>query len=130
MPKAVVNTQETLRFDLKSCPGGYVVLRRLTYGQYLQRREMAAKMQFSGKPGSGDVQGELAAANRKVVEFEFANCIVEHNLEDNDGNILDFRQAWSVQAIDPRIGEEIGSHIDEMNQYEAEVGNSSNGSGA
>jgi hypothetical protein len=130
MPRAIVNTEDTTRYDLKSLPEGYVVLRRLTYGQYLQRREMAARMQFSGKPGSQDVQGELAAASRKVVEFEFSNCIVEHNLEDNDGKTLDFKQPWAVHAIDPRVGEEIGSRIDEMNQFETELGNSSNGSGA
>lgn len=129
MPRAVVNIEETVRKDLKSCPEGYVVLKRLTYGQYLYRREMAAKMQFSGKPGSQDVQGELAAANRKVTEFEFANCIVEHNLEDDHGKVLDFKQPHNVHALDPRIGDEIGRYIDEMNQFEAELPPSSNGSG-
>jgi hypothetical protein len=87
---------------------------------------MAAKMKFTGK--EGNMGGELEAANRKVTEFEFANCVVEHNLEDADGQPLDFKQAWVVHTLDPRVGEEISTYIDELNQFEASLPNSSNGS--
>jgi hypothetical protein len=128
MPRATVNIQETIRKDLKTLPEGYVVLRRLTYGQFLQRREMMASMKFSGNQKTQGYEAEMAAAGRKVAEFEFANCIAEHNLEDDDGQLLDFRRSASVHLLDPRIGDEISSYIDEMNQFEAELGNSVNGS--
>ena len=127
MPRATVNIQESIRKDLQTCPEGYVVLRRLSYGQLLQRREMSAKMTFAGNSKS-DMLGELNAANQKVTEYEYANCIVEHNLEDENGTLLNFKQAWAVQSLDPRIGDEISKYIDELNQFEADLGNSSNGS--
>lgn len=127
MPKAVVNINETVKKELKSLPEGYVVLRRLSYGQYLVRREMATKLSFSGG-GPKDTTGEINVANKLVTEYEFAHCIVEHNLENENEVLLDFKQPWAVHALDPRVGEEIGGYIDELNQFEAELGNSGNGS--
>lgn len=128
MPRATVDVNETTRHDLKSCPGGYVVLRRLSYGEYLQRREMVGRMRFTGKKLD---EAEMVAANKIVTAFEFKNCIVEHNLEDDNGQLLDFRSDISLRRLDPRIGEEIGNLIDAMHappDDEESLGNSGNGS--
>lgn len=123
MPRATTTGNETERFDLKTCPGGFVVLRRLTYGEYLKRRQMASNMSVRAEKGQKDFEGVMELVNQKVTEFEFANCIVEHNLEDDDENILDFANPVNIRMLDPRIGEEISTRIDEMNQYEPDLGN-------
>lgn len=118
MPKATTNINETERFELKTLPEGYVVLRRLTYGEFMKRRQMTSNLSVSGGKGRQDFEGVLELANQKVTEFEFASCVVEHNLEDENGDLLDFKNPIHLQMLDPRVGEEISSYIDKMNQFE------------
>lgn len=120
MPKATTNVQDTERKDLKTLPEGYVVLRRMTYGEFMKRRQMTSNLSVSGGKGRQDFSGVLELANQKVTEFEFASCVVEHNLEDEEGNLLNFKNPVHLQMLDPRVGEEISSYIDEMNQFNAE----------
>lgn len=121
MPRATANISDTKRFELKSCPEGYVVLRRLTYGQFLERQENA--MDITMKRGEGkEAQSLLEMAQTRTAVYEFKMCIVEHNLTDDNDNPLDFKQAFTIQMLDPRIGQEIGVYINEMNQFEEEVG--------
>lgn len=124
MPRATNNIADVERIDLTTCPGGYVTLRRMTYGQYLHRQQMAMDMQMqtTGKKGSA-MSMDINMAQDKVAAFEFATCIGEHNLEDDQGNSLDFRQALHVQMLDPRVGQEIGDNINRMNTFEEAVGN-------
>lgn len=126
MPKATTNVNDTEKFDLKTCEGGFVVLRRMNYGELLERRTLAGKLNFQG--GKGDTQAYINVANRLVTEFEFKNCIVDHNLENESGQPLDFRSGVTISLLDPRIGDEISSLIDSMNQAEASLPNSVNGS--
>jgi hypothetical protein len=120
MPRATV-TNDTERFDLKSCPEGYITLKRLTYGQLLERREMSTQMLLQGQGNSAG--GELKVVQRAVAEFEFKHCIVDHNLEDDNGELINFSRPGVVMTLDPRVGEEIGQLIDKMNQFEADQGN-------
>lgn len=121
MPKATVDIESTQRFDLKTLSDGFVVLRRMSYGQILQRR-MFTKLEVGSSGKSGDFRGELAMANAKVTEFEFANCVVDHNLEDEGGRKLDLNKATDFHKLDPRVGQEIEEYISEMNNFEAEEG--------
>ena len=132
MPNATTSTEDIEKFELKSCPGGFVVLRRLNYGEYLKRREMVSGLKIHGGQRSKDFEGELQMASRKVTEFEFASSIVDHNLTDEGGTPLDFRNTFTFNMLDPRVGEEIGTLIDRMNQWQEEVeaGNSRGGSDA
>lgn len=126
MPVATTTGQATERFELATLPkteddeAGFVVLRRMAYGEYLQRREMASRMYWETQDGKEEMQGSMQLVNRAVVEMEFANCIVEHNLTDSDGNLLNLKNAMFVRALDPRVGQEIGSLIDKMNKFEGE----------
>lgn len=113
MPKATANTEETERKELKSCPGGFVVLRRMTYGQFVARRELT-KLSVSGQ--KKDFKGELAMASAAVSRFEFEHCIVDHNLEDADGRKLNLH-GDDFGRLDPRIGQEIEGYIGEMNNF-------------
>jgi hypothetical protein len=118
MPVAVSNTTETETFDLKSAPpDGFVELRRMTYGQVVQRRAMMKlSVETSGK--SKDFKGEMAMASHQITIFEFKNCIVNHNLEKTDGVKLQLGNPVDFDSLDPRVGQEIEKYIGEMNNFE------------
>jgi hypothetical protein len=126
MPQAVISV-EPERFDLKSCPGGFVVLRRMPYGKYLARQEMALKLKVQAQQqkggGRSNFEGEMAMANKMVTVFEFKECIVDHNLTDASDAPLNFSSEHTLEILDPRIGNEIGALINEMHDFDS--GNSS-----
>src|SRR5689334_21782955 len=87
--KVVVATAiatETERIELESAPGGFVVVRRMTWGEKMYRTEMAGKLKIHGKAkkGGDDTFGEIDMMNAKVQMWEFANLIIDHNLERQD----------------------------------------------
>lgn len=110
---------ETVRYDLESLPGAFVELRRLTYGQKLQRKNMS-KLAIDMNSKSKDLKGELAMASREATLMDFKNCIVDHNLfKDADETIkFNFGNAMDVEFLDPKIGEEIEKYIDSLNNFE------------
>jgi len=128
MPRATVSVDDTERYDLKTCEGGFVVLRRLSYGEKLRRQEMSFGAAMKVERGNKNRQSQSAEmvmdmAQTAATEFEFKNCIVEHNLEDDGGNLLDFRTAVHIHLLDPRIGEEIAEYINQMNNAPVDLGN-------
>lgn len=131
MPRATVTT-DTTQYDLRSLPGGYVVLRPMPYGTKLSRMDQAMKMTFkqdSGPRKRGQKQTadtEVEMLQRAAALIDFKTCVVDHNLEDESGRKLDFHQVADFEALDSRVGEEISKLIDEMNNFESEeeVGNS------
>lgn len=120
MPVAT-RTVETQRFPLVTAPpDGYVVLRRLTYGDKLARQGMVSKMRFSASRAR-DMQGEIDMMTEQTAVLDFGQCIVEHNLTDESGEPLDFKNPLHVKALDGRTGEEIGTYIDRMNSFEEDT---------
>jgi hypothetical protein len=120
MPRATVSTEPT-RYELKSLPGGYVQLVPLPFGKMLERRENASKMSMQGdtrKSKGGQI--DFSLMQRWARQYEFVNCIVDHNLEDDKGNKLDFNNRLALDALDPKIGAEIEQLIDSINQEEDE----------
>jgi len=113
MPRATVSV-EGERFDLKTCPGGYVVIKRLPFGQFLDRRDMSMGMNMTGD--RQQVITELRLANRKTTTYEFGRCITEHNLTDDNDQPLDFKRSDILDKLDPRIGNEIADLIDALHQ--------------
>jgi hypothetical protein len=103
-----------VRKDLKSLPGGFVELRQMSYSEMLARRDIVTRLSMSQKKDNDKIDVELAnlAANR----FSFAKCIVDHNLEDEFGQKLDFQNTMTLEVLDPRVGVEIEQYIDELNQ--------------
>jgi hypothetical protein len=123
VPKATANTLTSEKHDLKTLPEGWVSLRSMTYGQMLQRLDMAGEMSFAKTKGN-QAEGKMQMMQAKVTCFEFSSSIVDHNLEDEDGRKLDFSRLEDVRQLDPRIGAEISSLIDELNKFgEEELGN-------
>ena len=106
------------RIELKSCPGGYVDLIRMTYGQKLERQDlMKLSLEMGNK--SKDLKGEMALANKLATQKDFINCIVSHNLEkDENGTPFNFSDLADFNVLDPRIGEEIDKAINKLNNFE------------
>lgn len=117
MPVATIRVEDTDKFPLKSCEGGYVVLRRMTYGQSLERRTMM-KLSFTTKKGQKNLEGELAMANRRVQMYEFQKCIVDHNLTDANDRPLNLTDPVVLDTLDPRVGQEIEQLISDMNNFD------------
>lgn len=126
MPRATVNISETEKFDLKTCPEGFVTLRKLSFGEVLKRRQMATEISIEGR-NRQNTKTTVDMLTEAVAAFDFKNCIVDHNLEDENGTKLDFRSTFALQQLDPRIGEEINAFIDGMNNFDPdEEGDSGN----
>ena len=131
MPRATIDTQATERFDLKSLPktendeGGFVELKKLSFGQILERRDMGAKIAIEGLGDSRSREEDLKVTTemiqKAVTEFEFKQAVVSHNLEDEHGTPLNFSNPAIVHSLDPQVGQEIAQLIDDMNQWDSDL---------
>lgn len=133
MPKATIS-KSTEVFDLKSCAGGKITLRRMTYGQKLERVEMATKQVIKAEQDgrnrrNASAEMDIRMMQRIVTEYEFKHCIVDHNLEDDNEQKLNFQNPQTLDVLDPQIGDEISGLIEDMNNFnEDQPGNSVTGS--
>jgi hypothetical protein len=114
MPKATSTYQE--RFELKSLEDGFVVIRRMSYGEKLERQQMAMKIAVN--MGGKDATAAIDMAQLRVAEFEFPKCIVDHNLTNEDDQPLDFRKPTAIKMLDGVVGEEIAEYIGQVNNFE------------
>ncbi len=115
MPKATVNL-EGVRFPLKTLEEGYVVLRKLSYGEYLQRTDKAMKMVMEQSKGT-DPKVLIDMAQTTTTMLEFQLCIIEHNLENDEGVLLKLGTPKDFSSLDPKVGQEIAELINDMNQF-------------
>lgn len=118
MPRATVTT-EALRINLKSCPGGYVEIKQLPYHEMLVRRDRGGQLFFD--PSGEGSRVEIATLQAWVRTYEFKHCIVDHNLEDENGKKLDFGNDATLSVLDPRIGQEIEAEIDKLHNLEEDI---------
>lgn len=121
MPVATVS-KDTEKHPLKTLEGGFVVLKRMSYGQKLSRQAMISDMKMTGT--KKEFAATLNLANEKVTKWEFGVCVVDHNLEEkvNDAvRKLDLKKPEDIDKLDPRVGEEIASFIGKMNNFEEEA---------
>lgn len=116
MPNAT-KSNDTEKHDLKTLQGGYVELQRMSYGQVVQRRALM-KMTVQQSKGKKDFMGEMAMASVDIQQFEFSHCIVDHNLEDNEGRKLNLSSPVDFGILDPRVGQEIETLIGKMNNFD------------
>jgi len=118
MPNATVST-EAVRKELKTLSGGFVMLKALPFGKLLERREKGSKMSMDqNKDKKQNQRVSFDLMQRWARGFDFANCIVDHNLEDGSGNKLNFSLQGTLDILDPKVGAEIEEYIDELNQEE------------
>lgn len=121
MPR-VTTSHDAVRHPLETAPpDGFVELRPMDYGTFLKRRDMAMKMGVSGAgsgSGSGFEKIDLDILQEEVTRFEFKVCIADHNLEDEKGTKLNLSTPQDFHRLDPRIGQEISTLIDNLTQWE------------
>lgn len=128
MPIATGNLAATERHDLKSLPDGYVVLKRLSHGESMARRGFLSRAKVEGgarssrdkKLAKGFV-AELDLMNEQTTLYEWAHCIVDHNLTFMDVETerkLDFRIPEHVKMVDGRVAAEIDDLITDLNNYD------------
>jgi hypothetical protein len=109
MPRATTATKPQ-RFELETCPGAFVVIRRMNYGEHLTSRELATTM-----TGSRKGEASLSMGIRSSTLFNFTHAVVDHNLEDEDGRKLDLSQQSDLNSLDPVVAEELENLIDQVN---------------
>lgn len=117
MPNVTVSSDSGERVELKSAPGAFVRLRPLPFGKKLERRDKATRMSMEQETGG---RFYIEALNRWSRQFDFEYCIVEHNLEDANGNLLDFSNPMTLDILLPKVGDEIESLIDKLNEEDDE----------
>jgi hypothetical protein len=119
---ASVSTQPE-RKELKTLEGGFVILRRMSYGEKLHRQEMATKQKLTLQANArrdDDREMDFMIMQEKVAIWEFANLVVDHNLELEEGVPFVFNRPGDLKKLDPRVGDEINGYIADMNNYEEE----------
>lgn len=118
MPIAVVVNDISDKMPLTTLPDGYVIVRRMNYGEKLLRSNLATKFLMSSDKGAKEIQGELDMQTEEVAYWDFANLIVEHNLEDIDNRALNFKNKQDVKKLAGPVGDEVGKIIDDFNAPE------------
>lgn len=134
MPKATVDP-ESHHYDLKTLPpDGFVKLRTLSFHEMEMRKDIAGRVYQEQKvqnvrAGKQDddemMRAYFESMNVKVTEFEFRNCIVDHNLyiDDAETQLIDFSKPMHAWKLAPKIGEEISKYITDLTQIdEDEIG--------
>lgn len=112
-------TNQTERFELKSLPGGYVVIRQMSYGEKLNRQTQMTSYQMLMSGGKGaDTKMDIEMHMEKVAKWEFSNLITEHNLTDEAEKALNFKNVADVDRLNPVVGEEIQVYINQLNAFE------------
>lgn len=116
MPQGTAKPTEPERHDLATLEGGYVTLRKLTYGEILKRRDLGGVL----TPGEGRNDDPTIAIDQTAVTmYEFAHAVVDHNITDDKDRVLNFRNRADVDALDPVIASEIEDLIREMNPQDS-----------
>jgi hypothetical protein len=108
-------TNEAVRRDLESCPGGFVLIRKMTFAE--KNRHDAMQGMSVENPGRGKKVNKIALDFdvERQVAFALATCVVDHNLEKRDGSKYNFKSPADIASLDSVIGNEIGNLIDELN---------------
>jgi hypothetical protein len=125
MPNAT-SIAEPERHELKTLPEGFVVIRRLSYGQKLERRAMSSMASAETQKGQKNMKLQMQMINEQATLFDFTHCIVDHNLTDEKDQKLNLANFGDIKRLDPRIGDEIEKLLNDINNFEEdddELGN-------
>lgn len=138
MPVATVDPAHYEHFPLKTLPAdpkvegdedGYVMLRALPYGMKLVRSDKALRMTMIANQGRPDHRAKVQSSESRIdletaqewtTHYDYAYCIGDHNLTDENGVKLDFSKPMAIKLLNPKVGSEITSLIDSLNEDEDE----------
>jgi len=96
----------------------------MSYGERLHRQDMAMQMSMEADQRKKTAQMNVTPAQTAVAQFELKTCVMDHNLEDETGRKLDFKNPLDCAQLDGRVGEEIADLIDTMHDWEVQLPNS------
>jgi hypothetical protein len=116
MPRATVS-HKGIRHELKTLEGGFVELRQLSYEEILARRDGVTNMSLEREmiEDEANLSMQINMMQLWAREYDFRNCIRNHNLEDDNGELLDFTKKGTLGMLDPKVGREIEALIDALN---------------
>ncbi len=126
MPVGTIDPNKYERYDLKTLPGAFIELRPLPFGLKLERRDKATKMSMEAAAGRGrgsdapPQKFELETLSKWSRAYDFKHCIGDHNITDVNDVKLDFGNPMTLQLLDPRLGSELETLIDSLNEDETE----------
>lgn len=130
MPRATVSLAPQ-RFELKTLPAqaeeesGWVQMRRMSYGELLQSQDMAYQVQVQTNTDSGDEPEMGVKVTRSAISaFQLKTCVLDHNLEDDNGRKLNFGSTEDVESLDAAVGQELSDLIDKMHDWSKSFPNS------
>lgn len=128
MPRATVSTRpehHVLKTLADPEDPGYVDLRRMSYGELLESQDMAFQIraQVAQRAEDGPDVG-VKLSQGAIALFQMSLCVVKHNLQDEQGRLLDLSKEDDVKKLDPRVGQEITSLIDKIHNVEQQYPNS------
>lgn len=125
MPLATVSRETIGPLYLETLDGAWIKVRKMGYGKHLKRQEIAARVSqaMPENNNKGGKKGEdrrldytMMAEDSQV--FVFRECLVDHNLEDENGHQLQLGTRMGIDQLDPMIGQEIDKLIDMVNENE------------
>lgn len=91
-------------YPLETAEGGWVRIKRLDHGHATERMDEILTFKSGTQPGTS----VRVLSNWKARLYDFANCIVDHNLGDAEtGMKFDFSKEKDVRELDEDIGDEI-----------------------
>lgn len=123
MPRATVS-MKPIDYPLKTCPGGWVQLRRMSYGELLASQDMAYQVSVKEGKDGGDPDMGVNVTQAKILEYQFRTCIIDHNLENETGQKLRFDSPEAVHMLDSLIGQEINAQLEKMHRWDKTYPNS------
>ena len=106
---------------------GYVDIRRMTYGEYLESQDLAFQIQVQAQnaaTGQGDPEMGVKLSQAAITGFQMRLCVVGHNLTDDNDQPLNLQSEADVKRLDPNVGQEITKLIDAMHNVEKTYPNS------
>ena len=130
MPRATVSLAPQ-RFELKTLPakgeeeGGWVQMRRMSYGELLQSQDLAYQVQMKADTSDDEPEMGVSITRAAIAEFQLKTCILDHNLEDEGGRKLSFSSREDIVKLDAPIGQELSDLIDKMHDWSKTFPNSS-----
>jgi hypothetical protein len=107
-----------VEYTLQTCPGGFVKLRRMSYGELLTSQDMAYQVSVKESKDGGDPEAGVNVTQAKIFEYQFRTCILDHNLDDEHGRRLRFESPEAVHSLDSNIGQEINAQIEKMHRWD------------
>jgi hypothetical protein len=117
MPNASAS-RDTERIELKSCPGAFVELRTMTFGEWQKRQDIVMSVQLEMAGRGRQNMASLTMNNQDLAKFEFEHCIIDHNLEDATGRKYNFSNPKDLADLHPKVGNELGELINKRHEWQ------------